>query len=295
MSSKYYYLIAGLPNLSIEDGKLPFNLLAFREEIEHQLSKADRALLHLLFLKFDNKNLLAHLRHPDSVPESGGSITAEEFGELIRETEEPAAASKSGKKHLARIPDYFRTFIYLYHRAGEKEEQTVIPWEDRLATLYYEYAMQCGNAFLAAWFELNLHINNLLAAITCRKFGLNRADYIVGNDEWSQLLRTSGARDFGWGDMFEYLPAVLRIAEDADLLARERKIDRLKWDWLDEQTVFKTFTVESVLAYLLKIEMTERWAKLDKAAGEQMFRTLVGAMKTGSNNALNEFKRNNKK
>jgi hypothetical protein len=294
MNSKYYYLISGLPNISIEDATSP-SLPAFREEVEQQLSKADRALLHLLFLKIDNKNLLAHLRHPDSVPESGGSITADEFNELIQDTEEPVTASTNGKKRLARIPDYFRTFIYIYLRAGEKQEQTIIPWEDRLATLYYEYAMLCGNVFSAAWFELNLHINNLLAAITCRKYGLNRADYIVGNDESSQLLRTSDARDFGWGDTFEYLPAVLRISEETDLLVRERKIDRLKWDWLDEQIIFKTFTVESILAYLLKLEMMERWEKLDKTAGEQTFRTLVGAMKTGSNTALEEFKSNNKK
>ena len=34
---------------------------------------------------------------------------------------------------------------------------------------------------------------------------------------------------------------------------------------------------------------------LDKVTGEKTFREIVGAMKKGSENALEEFKRNNKK
>ncbi|MDR1103519.1 MAG: DUF2764 domain-containing protein [Tannerella sp.] len=290
MSSEYYYLIAGLPNISIEDSKLPYTVLEFREEVAHQLSETDQALLRLLFLKFDNRNLLQQIRYPDGKPDLQGSITPDEFGELIRDPEQPLS---DGRKKYS--PDYMKTFLLVYLAADEKEEQSVIPREDRLAALYYEYAMQCGNAFVAAWFELNLHINNLLTAITCRKYGLNRADYIVGDSEYAQLFRTSGARDFGLGSAWEYLPAVQRIAEESSLLVRERKLDRLKWDWLEEHTVFKTFTVESLLAWLLKLELAERWTKLDGEAGEQAFRRIVGVMKTGSSNALEEFKRNNKK
>jgi len=50
-----------------------------------------------------------------------------------------------------------------------------------------------------------------------------------------------------------------------------------------------------VFAYLLKLEMIERWVTLDKVTGEKTFREIVGAMKHGSENALEEFKRNNNK
>ncbi|MDR2764235.1 MAG: DUF2764 domain-containing protein [Tannerella sp.] len=289
MSSEYYYLIAGLPNLSIEDSKLPYTTLVFREEVESQLSETDRTLLRLLFLKFDNRNLLEQIRYPDYHPDPQGSITPDEFDELFRDPEQPLS---DGKKNP--VPDYMKTFVRSYQTAHEKGEQSVIPWEDRLEALYYEYAMQCGNEFVAAWFELNLHLNNFLTAVSCRTYGLNRTDYIVGDNEYAQLFRTSGARDFGLGNTWEYLPAVQRIAEESNLLARERKIDRLKWDWLEEHTIFRTFTVESLLAWLLKLEMIERWTKLDRATGEQTFRHLIGVMKTGSRQALAAFKRNNK-
>ena len=80
-----------------------------------------------------------------------------------------------------------------------------------------------------------------------------------------------------------------------DLVAREKKIDLLKWQWLDDNTFFKTFDIESVFAYLLKLEMIERWVVLDKARGEKTFREIVSVMKKGGENALDEFKRNNNK
>jgi hypothetical protein len=91
------------------------------------------------------------------------------------------------------------------------------------------------------------------------------------------------------------LPELQRIAEESDLMVREKKIDLLKWKWLEEQTFFKTFDIESVYAYLLKLEMIERWVTLDKETGDKTFREIVGAMKKGSLNTLNEFKRNNNK
>jgi hypothetical protein len=293
--SKYYYLIAGLPNLSIDDNKLPFSVAEFREDLtDNHLSADDVRLLDLFFLKFDNKNLLEQLRHPDYDLDSRGKITCDEFNELFNGIREETEGINRNK----RFPPYFEAFVRMFLAAQEKqekEEPPVVAWEDRLSALYYDYAMKSKNAFAAAWFELNLNMNNILTAITCRKYNLDRAAYIVGNNEAANSLRTSNARDFGLGDALEYLPSALRIAEESDLLLREHKTDRLKWEWLDAQTFYKTFDMESVLTYLLKLEMTERWALLDKAAGEQTFRNLVGAMKKGSMNTLEEFKRNNQK
>ncbi|OAV70475.1 hypothetical protein Barb4_01349 [Bacteroidales bacterium Barb4] len=292
---QYYYLIAGLPDIALDDGKIPFPITTFRTEAEGALTPKDKAYIDLFFLKFDNKNLLGQLRTPAGyVPDSRGSIPSETFAELI---EAIKGEAEDEKKFLALhkyLPAYFAEFVRLYLSGMEKEApQVTIPWEDRLAALYYSRAMKTGNKFVAEWFELNLNINNLLSAFTARKYGLDKADYIVGDNETARLLRTSNARDFGLGDAVEYLPAVQRIAEETDLFLREKKLDQLKWEWLEEQTFFKTFDIESVFAFLLRLEMLERWVTLDKAAGERTFRELVGAMKKGSNNILKDFKRNN--
>jgi len=287
---KYYYLIAGLPNITLEDSKIPFTIEEFREELDGILTSEDKKLIDLFFLKFDNKNLVQQARFPDSDPDPRGSITYEEFNELFKALKEEEAPPKND-----RIPSYFKEFFELYLTSEQKEEKVVIHWEDRLAALYYAYALKSKNKFVADWFELNLNINNLLAAFTARKYDLDKSIYIVGNNEVAETLRTSNARDFGLGDSIDYLPILQRIAEETDLYLREKKIDQLKWEWLEENTFFKTFDIESVFAYMLKLEILQRWVTLDKVTGEKTFRDLVGAMKKGSDSALEEFKRNNNK
>ncbi|MDR3143128.1 MAG: DUF2764 domain-containing protein [Tannerellaceae bacterium] len=287
--SKYYCLIAGLPNISLDDTKIPFTISEFREELDGILTDADKKLIDLFFLKFDNKNLITQVKHPGFDPDERGRITFHELNDLInalKEEEKPPVNK--------RTPPYFEAFLKLYLSA-DTNEQKKVSWEDVLAALYYEYAMERKNEIVAGWFEMNLNISNMFTAITCRKYQLDRANYIVGNNPAAIGMRTSNARDFGLGDTEDYLMDAQRIAEESDLLLREKKTDQMKWQWLEDNTFFKTFDMESVFAYLLKLEMIERWVTLDRATGEKTFRELVGAMKKGSDNALEEFKRNNKK
>ena len=242
-------------------------------------------------MKYDNANLLACLKGPDTPLDPRGRITREAFETVYKALKEEEKLPKN-----EAIPAYHVTFIQRYlaeEQSEQKGEKAQVSWKDQLAALYYEAAMKAPNPFVAGWFELNLNINNVLTAITCRKYGFDKSLYIVGHNEIAEQIRTSNARDFGLSDAVEYLPELQRIAEETDLYARERKIDLLKWKWLEEQTFFKTFDLERVFAYLLQLEMIERWVNLDKARGEQTFRELVGAMKKGSDHALEEFTRNN--
>ena len=45
--TNYYCLVTGLPELSLEDGKLSYNVANFKTEIYPQLSKSDKKLLDL--------------------------------------------------------------------------------------------------------------------------------------------------------------------------------------------------------------------------------------------------------
>lgn len=288
---KYYYLVSGLPDISLDDGKLAYTVADFRAEMEATLSAKDQKLIDLFFLKYDNANLLAYLKDPDASLDPRGRIAREQFEAVYKALKEEEKLPKD-----EAIPAYHVTFIQRYlaeEQSEQKGEKAQVSWEDQLAALYYEAAMKAPNPFVAGWFELNLNINNVLTAITCRKYGFDKSLYIVGHNEIAEQIRTSNARDFGLSDAVEYLPELQRIAEETDLYARERKIDLLKWKWLEDQTFFKTFDMERVFAYLLQLEMIERWVDLDKVRGERTFRELVGAMKKGSDHALEEFKRNN--
>ena len=58
------------------------------------------------------------------------------------------------------------------------------------------------------------------------------------------MIRTSNARDFSLSEMLEYFEQVLRISEIEELVEREKKIDLLKWNWM-EDAVFSTILLWS--------------------------------------------------
>ena len=217
---------------------------------------------------------------------------------MTRDDAEAVLTALKTEETLPRtsLPAYLVDFMREYLQVAEEgREMDAVVWQDRLSVRYFRYAMGSKNAFVSAWYELNLNMANVLTAITCRKHGLDRAEYVVPGNETAELLRTSNARDFGLGESLDYLPELMRVAEETDLLMRERRLDVMKWNWLEEETFFRTFDFESVFAYLLRLEMLERWATLDAAAGEKTFRSMVGALKKGSAAVLDEFKRNHTK
>ena len=76
MSSKYYYLVAGLPELSLEDSKLSYTVADFKTEIYSGLSASDQKLIDLFYLKFDNANVLKLLKDKEAEIDKRGNYSA---------------------------------------------------------------------------------------------------------------------------------------------------------------------------------------------------------------------------
>lgn len=270
----YYCLLAGLPDLNAEDTKNITSLATLKEEMLAEVSQADAKLVRLLFSTYDNANFLAFLRNKELGLNSLGNITSDDFNSLLSAfNEEP----KIIKNHS--VPTYIQNF-YL-NTLDESFSLEGISQEDYLAGLYYDHASEFKNNFLRNWFEYNLNINNVLTAIICRKHGFNHKLMIIGQNEVADAIRQSNARDFGLTGLFSDYEAVNRISEESNLLEREKKIDALKWNWLEENTFFKYFSIEKVLVYILKIQMLERWKLLSVEKGTEIFREMVGELKKG--------------
>ena len=268
--TNYYCLVTGLPELSLEDGKLSYTVANFKTEIYPQLSKSDKKLLDLFYLKYDNRNLLTLLKDKEaSVDASLGNFSADELLGIIASFKEESAPDK-------KFPSYFYEFAELYLNTPDEERFGL---EDKLYGYYYDYAMKCGNPFVSAWFELNLDVNNILAAMAARKYKMEVAKVPVGTNAVADALRTSNARDFGLADDLEYFEQLVRINDTIDLVDREKKIDLLKWNWMEDNTFFNYFTIEKIFVLLMKLEMIERWISLDKEKGNEMFRQLIGQLK----------------
>ena len=270
MSKYYYYLVAGLPELTLEDSKLSYTVADFKAELYPNLSDEDKRLIDLFYLKFDNANVLKLLKDKDAAIDLRGNYSAEELVEFISSLKEGDEIAD------AVFPSYLSTFIFEYFNATAEDD---FLYEDRLAALYYEYAMKCKNKFVSSWFAFNLTMNNILVALTARKFKMDIAPLIVGDTEVCEALRTSGARDFGLTGEVDFLDQLVKISETEELVEREKKIDQLRWNWMEEATFFNYFTVERLFVFLLQLEMIERWISLDKEKGNQLFRSIIATLK----------------
>ena len=267
--SAYYYLVAGLPDISLEDGKLSYTISDFRAESYGDLSAKDQALIDLFYLKYDHADLLSLLKDKDAVTQGKGNFSSEDLIQLI-------ASVKEGEKPDAKFPSYLYDFIAQYLALPADE---LYKAENLLASAYYAYAMKSKNPFIASWFEFNLNINNILAAFAARKYKMNVAEVIVGDTEVCEMLRTSNARDFGLSETLDYFEPLQRLVETDDLVEREKKVDQLKWKWLEDASFFHYFTAERLFVFLLQLEMIERWVLLDKEKGSELFRQMIQNLK----------------
>ena len=82
--NNYYCLVAGLPDLSIDDGKLSYSVADFKESIYPQLAEQDRKVIDLFYLQFDNACLLQLLKNKDAVVTNPyGNFSVEELSALV--------------------------------------------------------------------------------------------------------------------------------------------------------------------------------------------------------------------
>lgn len=267
--STYYCLVAGLPDISLDDGKLSYSVSDFKAELYPDLSAQDRKLIDLFYLKFDNMAILKLLKNKDTVIEDKGNFSAEELLQLIE-------AVREGDTPDKKYPSYLVNFVSQYLQLSQDELYRA---DDLLAALYYSYGMSSNNAFIASWFEFNLNLNNILAALAARKYKMEVSSVIVGATSICEQLRTSNARDFGLNETLEYFEALQRIADIEELVEREKKVDMLKWKWLEDESFSHYFTIERIFVFLMQLEMIERWISLDKEKGNELFRKMIQDLK----------------
>ena len=267
---KYYYLIAGLPELQLDDQKLKMSLSDFKNELDDHLSSFDRKVIAYFFMQFDNENLLKYLHNKEAELNPLGNLTSTQFDEMLmrfKETDNP---------NEPFIHSYFKQFVPAF--LSEMPVYPQMSWADQLTSLYYDFASKSKNEFVAEWFNFNLNISNVLAAINCMKYGYNREASIIGSSEIAEAIRTSNSKDFGIAPLFPEVEELIRLADEADILERERKIDLIRWNWLEEKGFFHYFDVEHIFVYLVRLQLLSRWVKLEKESGLNIFREMISSL-----------------
>ena len=270
--ANYYCQVAGLPDVAFDGSKVAFTVERFKEELYPSLSAGDAKCIDLLFLSLDNANILNILKNgEDAKVEQQGCYDKEELVEII-------SSAKDGDSPKKGVPSYLYRF-FDYYFANEGNENII--WNDVLSAYYYDYAISSSNSFASRWFAFNRNVNNILVAFTARKYRMNIADVVIGDDEVANMLRTSAARDFELSGALDYFETVQRLSENGKLQEREHQLDELRWRWLDDNSVFNYFTVERLFVFLQKLIIVERWEALDADKGMERYNKMIAELKSG--------------
>ena len=279
--SNYYCLIAGLPDVKLSDASPRHTIVQLKEELADILESQDARLLERYFLRFDCENMAALLANPESEVDARGNYSSEQLAELI---EEARAQDGAVKGYPAFLADFVRDYD---SRAGNNK------WfaRDAVMLAYYDYARKCPNAMMAEWYGLNFNILNILTALIARKQGWTLEDYVQGDGEVVEaILKQTNQPDFGLGTELDYMKDLMQAADTSDPVEKERQIDALRWNWLEEKTFFEPFDITALFAYIVRTEILERWAILDPEQGRERFTQIIENLR-GQAKVPEEFKR----
>ena len=264
--ANYYCLMAGLPDVKLSDARPQRTILQLKEELEEVIEPRDEKLLYFYFLRFDCENLVRLLENPEADIDPRGNLSLEQLEDLIRSARE---INFNVHRYPAFMSVFAREYAYNSGKAG---------WfgRDAIMLAYYQYARTVPNKMMATWYRLNLDIQNILTALIARKQGWQISNYVQGGGEVVEMILEHGnAHDFDLSAEYDYVKDLIRCADTEDPVEKERQIDALRWNWLEEQTFLEPFDINALFSYIVRTEMLERWSRLDVEQGRQRFTEII--------------------
>ncbi len=268
---KYYYLIAGLPDLIPDDKKLVYTSADIRNYLQNELHPSDFKLVMHLYLPWDHENLVKLIYNEDFEWDIRGNYS--------RETMEQFADKKLFDVFdTSEFPEYLVQFVEYFH-----DDEEDFPKQAAIKNLtegWYRHLLESGNEFVAEYARYRLNMANIMLALNGRKYDIPFEDAIIGDDDVTYAIKKSRSRDFGLANEINHIETIIQIFETENILDRELRIDSELWQFLDDLTFFNYFTIEKVLAFVLKLFIAERWFRLDKEKGQQLFNQLLNELQS---------------
>jgi len=156
---------------------------------------------------------------------------------------------------------------------SEKDQQLVELMEegfneDTLNAEFYDKAAKSKNRFIREYFDFDGRLRNMKVNYLAKRLNKQGDDYLVELPE----------ADFEEGKQ------IAEILNDADFVQREQKMDELKWEKASDIARMDYFNMNAILAFLVKAKTVQRWAELDAAKGQEMFKKLVQEIRGTSAN-----------
>ena len=178
------------------------------------------------------------------------------------------------------LPPYIVNVLRQYWQPESNPDRVEV--EKVVADLYFDYIMEQGNEFLRDYTRFEYNMSNLLAYVEAGNHALDPWKFIAGNTTFVQQLREERSATMAATTGFEMFNEITCYAELPFQSEKEMRYDEVRWRMIEEMVFFDDFTVNTVLAFLLKVLLIERWTKLEKGAGEEKLRGMIEAARHAS-------------
>ena len=266
-SSSYYALVAGFREYALDAETKGFDIEAILTEVFESLSQSDAKVVELLYAYYDCENLISRY-NGSSTHNSLGRLSSEEVAE---ELQRPSRLVEP----LAKV-----IRAYASPESEDAEDMDLAqPFAKALMTAYYKVCAASKSRLLRDWAAKDCTIRNVVAATLARQHGVAIESVVVGEDSVTESLSRSWAADFGLRAELPFVEQlVAAVADEHNMVEKERKIDNIRWAELSELSTFDYFDLNAVIAYLVKANMVARWAALDAKVGREMFNRLVAEL-----------------
>lgn len=124
---------------------------------------------------------------------------------------------------------------------------------------FYTSMLSHSNDFMREFYRFDLNMRN--AKVRYLNDTLGRAA------DQDIFMKDSGE--------FDEAEDVKKILYGSDLLEKERGLDSVIWDKVTELNAFDYFDIDTVLGFIAKLKIIDRWLSLDEETGKEMFRKFV--------------------
>lgn len=134
---------------------------------------------------------------------------------------------------------------------------------------FYARAAKSRSAFIREYFLYDRQLRNAKVA------WLNKS---LGRPEGQDVMPAPGSE--ATDEDFEDQARAAEVLAGSDILERERGLDNLLWDRIDALTIMHVFDLDVILGFAAKLQIVNRWLKLDETTGRELFARLVSDMKS---------------
>lgn len=266
----YYYLLAGLPNLTsiMDTRKIDFPEVL--DTIRRNLTPTDEQQFRYLLYPNDNRNLLNTLFHKyyDFPP------TALAYPHSISKLE-----LQDYRHQQAAFPSYMGEFLSEEDQFTNMSPREI---ENQLWHLFYEETNE-QSLFIAQYFQFERKLKEVIAAYHDSLFDFLPAPSLEDDSIQNQVgvgksIAPSLQKEYPY---IEALGEQIIAGNPADL---EYFIDQIKWDYLEQFR--EPFSREQVFAYSLKLFLVYRNQLRNADSGQIRFTELQQTIKNSVHSPL---------